>query len=137
MAHNDVVSVTIVTYNSGRFIKRCLESVLAQRYPLKEIIVVLTKGMLTDQLAVVGLAREHFRVSDLKEITRRRIGRGKVGGKAVLEAKDPINASCTAAADGMKWSFNSPKGGTVKAIDANGSMKSIEVKAGETTETVK
>ena len=40
MAHNDVVSVTIVTYNSGRFIKRCLESVLAQRYPLKEIIVV-------------------------------------------------------------------------------------------------
>src|SRR5437899_10117176 len=40
MAHNDVVSVTIVTFNSGRFIKRCLESVLAQRYPLKEIIVV-------------------------------------------------------------------------------------------------
>ena len=40
MAHNDVVSVTLVTYNSGRFIKRCLESVLAQRYPLKEIIIV-------------------------------------------------------------------------------------------------
>src|SRR6266496_3554692 len=40
MVHNDVVSVTIVTYNSGRFIKRCLESVLAQRYPHKEVIVV-------------------------------------------------------------------------------------------------
>jgi len=40
MAHSDFVSVTIVTYNSGRFIKRCIESVLAQRYPLKEIIVV-------------------------------------------------------------------------------------------------
>src|SRR3954447_6865040 len=40
MTHNDVVSVTIVTYNSGRFIKRCLESVLAQRYPAKEVIVV-------------------------------------------------------------------------------------------------
>src|SRR5215470_3114890 len=40
MAHNDFVSVTIVTYNSGRFIKRCLESVLAQKYPGKEIIVV-------------------------------------------------------------------------------------------------
>ena len=40
MAHNDFVSVTIVTYNSGRFIKRCLESVLAQKYPAKEVIVV-------------------------------------------------------------------------------------------------
>src|SRR2546425_9195088 len=40
MAQNDVVSVTIVTYNSGRFIKRCLESVLAQRYSGKEVIVV-------------------------------------------------------------------------------------------------
>jgi GT2 family glycosyltransferase len=40
MGHNDFVSVTIVTYNSGRFIKRCLESVLSQRYRLKEIIVV-------------------------------------------------------------------------------------------------
>src|SRR5580658_5727339 len=40
MASNDRVSVTIVTYNSGRFIKRCLESVLAQRYANKEIIVI-------------------------------------------------------------------------------------------------
>ena len=40
MAQNDFVSVTIVTYDSGRFIKRCLESVLSQRYPFKEVIVV-------------------------------------------------------------------------------------------------
>src|SRR5271154_514723 len=40
MSQTNVVSVTIVTYNSGRFIKRCLESVLAQKYPLREIIVV-------------------------------------------------------------------------------------------------
>jgi GT2 family glycosyltransferase len=40
MGHNDFVSVTIVTYNSGRFIKRCLESVLSQRYGLKEVIVI-------------------------------------------------------------------------------------------------
>src|SRR3954465_4570853 len=37
---NDFVSVTIVTYNSGRFIKRCLESVLAQKYSRKDIIVI-------------------------------------------------------------------------------------------------
>lgn len=40
MSHNDFVSVTIVTFNSGRFIKRCLESVLAQKYLNKEIIVI-------------------------------------------------------------------------------------------------
>jgi GT2 family glycosyltransferase len=37
---NDFVSVTIVTWNSGQFIKRCLESVLAQSYERLEIIVV-------------------------------------------------------------------------------------------------
>ena len=40
MSYNDRVSVTIVTYNSGRFIKRCLESVLVQRYANKEIVVI-------------------------------------------------------------------------------------------------
>ena len=40
MAYNDLVSVTIVTYNSGRFIKRCLESVLEQKYPNLEVIIV-------------------------------------------------------------------------------------------------
>jgi len=40
MVHKDLVSVTIVTYDSGRFIKRCLETVLAQDYPNKEVIVI-------------------------------------------------------------------------------------------------
>ena len=40
MAHDELVSVTLVTFNSGRFIRRCLESVLEQRYPHLEIIVI-------------------------------------------------------------------------------------------------
>src|SRR5277367_352412 len=40
MAYNDLVSVTIVTYNSGRFIKRCLESLQEQKYPNLEVIIV-------------------------------------------------------------------------------------------------
>ena len=35
-----LVSVTVVTYNSGRFIRRCLESVLDQSYKGLEVIVV-------------------------------------------------------------------------------------------------
>jgi GT2 family glycosyltransferase len=40
MSRSDIVSVTIVTYNSGRFIKRCLESILEQDHPFLEVIVV-------------------------------------------------------------------------------------------------
>src|ERR1700688_889611 len=40
MTRSEFVSVTIITYNSGRFIKKCLESVLDQKYPFKEIIVI-------------------------------------------------------------------------------------------------
>lgn len=40
MALKDLVSVTVVTYNSGRFIKRCLESALEQKYPNMEVIVI-------------------------------------------------------------------------------------------------
>ena len=40
MASNDLVSVTVVTYNSGRFIKRCLESVLEQKYLNMEVVVI-------------------------------------------------------------------------------------------------
>ncbi len=49
---------------------------------LQESIVVLSKGMLSDQLDFVGLAREFMTIADLKEIRSRRIGRGKIGGKA-------------------------------------------------------
>src|SRR5580658_1824035 len=40
MAFRDLVSVTVVTYNSGRFIKRCLESVLEQKYGSLEVVVI-------------------------------------------------------------------------------------------------
>jgi len=52
------------------------------RHHLQEIIVVLIKAMISDQLSFVGIAKEWFTIADLKEIRRRRIGRGKIGGKA-------------------------------------------------------
>jgi hypothetical protein len=52
------------------------------RHHLREIIVVLIKGMISDQLEFIGVAKELFTIEDLKDIRRRRIGRGKIGGKA-------------------------------------------------------
>lgn len=52
------------------------------KHHLQEIIVVLIKGMISDQLAFIGIAKNFFTIADLKEIRRRRIGRGKIGGKA-------------------------------------------------------
>ena len=52
------------------------------RHHLQEILVVLIKGMISDQLGFVGIAKNFFTIADLKEIRRRRIGRGKIGGKA-------------------------------------------------------
>jgi hypothetical protein len=52
------------------------------QHHIKEFVVVLTKGMLSDQLDFVGLAREVLTIGDLEEIRSRRIGRGKIGGKA-------------------------------------------------------
>ncbi len=52
------------------------------QHHLREIIVVLIKTMISDHLTFVGLAKEVFTLDDLKDIRARRIGRGKVGGKA-------------------------------------------------------
>jgi hypothetical protein len=49
---------------------------------LQEIQVVITKGLVSDQLRLVGISREYLNISDLRQIFRHRIGRGKIGGKA-------------------------------------------------------
>ncbi|HBX68312.1 MAG TPA: hypothetical protein DEH25_02695 [Chloroflexi bacterium] len=49
---------------------------------LNELIVVLIRRMISDQLAYVNIAKKWFKVADLYEIQRRKIGTGKVGGKA-------------------------------------------------------
>ena len=49
---------------------------------LNEIMVVLLRRMISDQLAYVNIAKKWFKVADLYEIQRRKIGTGKIGGKA-------------------------------------------------------
>ncbi len=52
------------------------------RHHLREIMVVLIKGMLSDQLSFIKIAKETLSIADLEWIFERRIGRGKIGGKA-------------------------------------------------------
>ncbi len=49
---------------------------------LQEIKVVLIRTMISDQLRYINIAKEWFTVADLAEISRRKIGSGRIGGKA-------------------------------------------------------
>ena len=49
---------------------------------LQEIKVVMIKRIISDQLRFIAVAKKVFTVGDLHRIYRRRIGGGKIGGKA-------------------------------------------------------
>ncbi len=49
---------------------------------LEEIKAVLIRNMISDQLAYIKIARKWFTIQDLLNIRGRKIGRGKIGGKA-------------------------------------------------------
>lgn len=49
---------------------------------LKESKVVLIRTMISDQLRYINVAREWFTISDLMDIRRRKLGTGRIGGKA-------------------------------------------------------
>lgn len=49
---------------------------------LQELRVVLLKSLVSDQLAFIHIARRWFTASDFNRILERRIGTGKIGGKA-------------------------------------------------------
>jgi hypothetical protein len=49
---------------------------------LQESKVVLIRSMISDQLRYINIAKEWFNLADLAEIRRRKIGTGRIGGKA-------------------------------------------------------
>lgn len=49
---------------------------------LREINVVLLKSLVSDHLAFIRIARQFINVFDLETIKHKKIGRGKIGGKA-------------------------------------------------------
>jgi len=49
---------------------------------LQELKAVLIRTMISDQLKYIKIARQWFKVEDLRDIRMRKIGGGKIGGKA-------------------------------------------------------
>ncbi|HAF63196.1 MAG TPA: hypothetical protein DCK95_12855 [Anaerolineaceae bacterium] len=49
---------------------------------LEESIVVLIRTMISDQLPYINIAKHWFTIQDLSEIRKRKIGTGRIGGKA-------------------------------------------------------
>jgi len=49
---------------------------------LKDAKVALIRRLISDQLAYIKIAKQWFKMSDLKKIRDRKIGQGKIGGKA-------------------------------------------------------
>jgi hypothetical protein len=52
------------------------------QHHIEEIRVVLIKALISDQLSFVGIAKKWLDADDFKFILERRIGSGKIGGKA-------------------------------------------------------
>ena len=70
-------------FEQAEMIARMPEEQRAKYRPrLQEIKVVLIRTMVSDQLKYIKLARKWFKVADLVEIRNRKIGGGKIGGKA-------------------------------------------------------
>lgn len=70
---------------------------------LQESKVVLIRSLISDQLRYINIAKEWFTISDLAEIRRRKIGSGRIGGKAagmllalriLKEVADPKLRAC-------------------------------------------
>ncbi|MBN2046153.1 MAG: PEP/pyruvate-binding domain-containing protein [Anaerolineales bacterium] len=75
---------------------------------LEEIKVVLIRNMISDQLAYIKVAKKWFTLEDLLDIRERKIGSGKVGGKAagMLLAKSILSA---VADDDIRESIRIPE----------------------------
>jgi len=75
---------------------------------LEEIKVVLIRNMISDQLAYIKIAKNWFTLEDLLDIRERKIGSGKVGGKAagMLLAKSILSV---VADDDIRESIRIPE----------------------------
>jgi len=79
---------------------------------LQELIVVLLKSLISDQLAFIRIAKRWFTSDDFRNILAHRIGTGKIGGKAaglLLAYKILQNTASPQVFDGMRQRIVLPR----------------------------
>jgi hypothetical protein len=70
-------------FEQARTIERLPPEELSRyKHHYNELIVVLIRRVISDQLAYIDIAKEWFTASDLIDIQKRKIGYGRIGGKA-------------------------------------------------------
>lgn len=80
---NPELAPTDLIFEQAMTIERMPEGERARHEArLSESKVVLIRMLISDQLRYINIAKEWFTISDLAEIRRRKIGYGKIGGKA-------------------------------------------------------
>ncbi|WP_374688824.1 PEP/pyruvate-binding domain-containing protein [Promineifilum sp.] len=83
LTFNPEIAPWEVLFRQGELYERLpAEQHEAVQHHLEEIKVVLIKRMISDQLPYIAVAKRIFTIADLRAIYARRIGSGKIGGKA-------------------------------------------------------
>ena len=83
LAFNPEIAPWDILFQQGEIYEALpLEEQEEVKHHLEGIKIVLIKGMISDQLQFIGIAKNIFTIADLRFIYRRRIGGGKIGGKA-------------------------------------------------------
>lgn len=83
LTFNPEISPWELLFRQGEIYERLAEPERERTlHHLEEIKVVLIKRMISDQLPYIGVAKQVFSIGDLRYIYERRMGNGKIGGKA-------------------------------------------------------
>ncbi len=78
----ELIPVSRLVYHASTIESISPEERVSLEPHLTELKVILIRRLISDQLAYINIAKRWFTISDLAEILHRRIGPGKIGGKA-------------------------------------------------------
>ena len=86
------IDISIVTYNSAKWVKQFFESLVSQKYPLSKInIIIVDNGSIDNTVDILKSEQKKYksRFGDIKIIEQNNIGFGAGHHRAILEGESP------------------------------------------------